>query len=42
MVYAYPWFSWMEVDALDSLAPGEELSLQVESDFSSHTVICLL
>ncbi len=29
-----PWFCWVEVDAFDSLAAGEELALQVESDVS--------
>lgn len=31
---AYPWLRGMEVDALDSLASGEELSLQIEFHFS--------
>lgn len=35
---AYPWFCWVEVYALDPLAPREELPLQVEIDLS-HVVM---
>ena len=32
-----PGFCWVEVDAFYSFATGEELALEVESDFSAHS-----